>query len=132
MPTDLRIVVPNRPGAAREIFAAVAAEDINIEGVCGDIRPGEKWGYIHILVEDVATAKRVVEDAGFEITSMHEVELLPIENRPGALADTFQGFAEKGISVDVLYLGFGDRLVIGTEEMHPERPGVKMSDVKFP
>lgn len=52
MPMDLRIVLPNRPGAALQVFGALAAEGINIEGVSGDIRPGERWGYIHILVED--------------------------------------------------------------------------------
>jgi hypothetical protein len=132
MPTDLRVVLPNRPGAAREMFAAIAKQGINIEAVCGDIRPGEKWGYIHVLVEDAEKTQRIVEEVGFEVTSIHDVELMEIENRPGSLAETFEEFAEKGISVDVLYLAFGDRLVIGTEEMHPERPGVKMSDVKFP
>jgi hypothetical protein len=129
MPTDLRVVLPNRPGAAREMFAAIAKEGINIEAVCGDIRPGERWGFIHVLVEDAAKTRQIIEDVGYEVTSIHEVELLEIENRPGTLAETFQGFADRGISVDVLYLAFGDRLVVGTEEMHPERPGVKMSDV---
>jgi len=134
MPTDLRITLPNRPGAAREAFAAVAAKNINIDAVCGDIRPGERWGYIHILVEnDVAPAAReAVEGVGFEVTNMLEVVLMELENRPGALAERFQDFADRGISVDVVYIAFGDKLIVGTEDMHPDRPGVKMSDVKFP
>jgi hypothetical protein len=132
MPMDLRIVLPNRPGAALQVFEALAAEGINIEGVSGDIRPGERWGYIHILVEDGPQARRIIEGTGFEITNIRDVDVISIENRPGALAEIFRDFAAKGISVDVLYGAFGDRLVLATEESHPDRPGVKMSDVKFP
>lgn len=131
MAFDLRVVVPNRPGSAAELLEALAAADINIEGACGDLRPGERWGYLHLLV-DQDRAAEIVESAGFEVTNRFDVDLIAIENRPGAMAETIRAFAAKGANIDVLYVAAGDRLVIGTEDRRPQRPGIKMSEVGYP
>jgi hypothetical protein len=132
MAFDLRIVLPNRPGAAAQLFEALADDGINIEGACGDLRPGERWGYIHVLVDDEGRASEIVEEAGFEVTDRHEVDLIQIENKPGAMAQTIRGLADTQTNIDVLYVAAGDRLVIGTEDRRPKRPGVKLIDVREP
>lgn len=132
MPTDLRIVLPNRPGAAGQLFKVLGDEGINIEGACGDLRPGEKWAFVHVVVEDGAAAQRLVEAAGFQVTNTREVDLISVENRPGAFGELFQDLAEKELNVDILYTAANNRLVLGTEDMYPDRPGVRMADVRFP
>lgn len=132
MPFDLRVVVPNRPGAAAELLEALAADGINIEGACGDLRPGERWGYLHVLVDDQERAEEIVEKAGFEVSDRHEVDLIPIENRPGAMAETIRAYAAKETNIDVLYVAAGDTLVIGTEDRRPQRPGIKLTDIRNP
>ena len=127
MAFDLRVVVPNRPGAAAELLEALADDGVNIEGACGDLRRGERWGYLHVLVDDGDRAAEIVEKAGFEVTHRHEVELIRIENKPGAMAETVRSFADRQINIDVLYVAAADRLVIGTEDKRPRQPGVKMS-----
>jgi hypothetical protein len=129
---DLRIVVPNRPGSAAELLEALAAAGINIEGACGDLRRGERWGYLHVLVDDQVRASEIVEEAGFEVTDHCEVELIDIENRPGAMAATIRSFAARGTNIDVLYVAAGDRLVVGTEDKRPPRRGIKMPKAKYP
>jgi hypothetical protein len=131
MAFDLRVVLPNRPGAAAELLDALAAAEVNIEGACGDLRQGERWGYLHLLVEDLGAAE-VVERAGFQITDQHEVDLIHIENKPGAMAQVIRAIAERGTNIDVLYVAAGDRLVVGTEDRRPLRPGVKMSEIRLP
>lgn len=132
MATDLRIVLPNRPGAAAQLFKLLGDEGINIDGACGDLRPGEKWAFVHVVVEDGPTAQSLVEASGFQVTNAREVDVVRVENRPGALGELFQDLADKEINVDILYTVANNRLVLGTEDMYPDRPGVRMSDVKFP
>ena len=117
MPTDLRIVLPNRPGAMAHICELIADAGINVLGTCGDLRPGERWGFIHVVLEEGPAAKEAVEAAGYEVTSDRPVDLIPLVNEPGALAKILKDYAERGVNIDVAYIASGDRLVIGTEDM---------------
>jgi hypothetical protein len=132
MAVDLRIVVPNRPGTAAEMCDAIARAGVNIDGFCGDLRPGERWGYLHVLVEDGARARRAVEEIGFEVLHERRADIVEIENRPGALAELLRSYSERGINIESLYMSSRGWLVISTEEMLDERPGIKMGDAKYP
>lgn len=132
MPRDLQIVVPNRPGVGRELFRAIADAGINIDGMCADLRPGERWVYVHVLVEDGATTRAVIEERGVEVAADREVMVLDLEDRPGAVYEVLERMAAEGKNVEVVYMATRTRLVIGTEDMHEPRVGVRMEDVKFP
>jgi hypothetical protein len=132
MAVDLRIVVPNRPGTAAEMCDAIARAGVNIDGFCGDLRPGERWGYLHVLVEDGARARRAVEEIGFEVLHERRADIVEIEDRPGALAELLRSYSERGINIESLYMSSRGWLVISTEEMLDERPGIKMGDAKYP
>ena len=96
MPTDLRVVLPNRPGALVEALAALAESGVNIDSFCGEVRPGERWGFLHLLVEDAGAASAALQGVGFEITGEHEVDVIEIEDRPGALAEMVKRYADAG------------------------------------
>ena len=131
MTTDLRIVIPNQPGRAARLLEALAEAGINLDGICGDIRPGETWGFMHLLVEDADLAASIVESQGMEITSRHTVNLHDLENRPGAIAETLRSYREKEENVEVIYSISGDRMVVGTDLMRDEIHGVSMKDAKY-
>ena len=131
MAFDLRVVLPNRPGTVVQVLEAVASEGVNVEGFCGDIRPGERWGYIHLLVEDAGGAVRGIERAGYEVTGQHRVDLIEIEDQPGALAEATARYSRDGRNIEVLYVASGSRIVIGTEDMQEERFGVRMKDARY-
>ena len=132
VPRNLQISVPNRPGIGREMFKAIADEGINIDGVCVDLRPGERWVYVHMLVDDAATTRRAIESMGLEVAGDREVAVLEIEDKPGAVYEVLERLASEGKNVEVLYMATRTRLVIGTEDMHEPRVGVKMKDAQFP
>ena len=132
MPRDLRIVVPDRPGAGRELFEAIAAAGINIDGVASDIRPGERWVAVHILVDDGPRTRAAIEGAGFEISGDREVDVVQLEDRPGAVYEVLQAAAAEQKNIEVIYLATGTRLVIGTEDLHEPRHGVRMEDARWP
>ena len=128
MKTDLRVVVANRHGAALALFDAIAAAGVNVDGMCGDLRRGERWGYIHVLTDDGPGARAAIERAGFECAAEQSVDAIEVEDRPGAIADVLRPFHEADRNISVLYIATGSRVVVGAEDMLEERPGVKLSD----
>ncbi len=131
MATDLRFVIPNQPGRCARVLEALAEAGVNLDGVCGDIRPGDTWGFLHVLVGDPDKATAVLEQQGIEITSRHEVDIVDIEDRPGAIAEAMRVRSERGDNVEVLYTLTGHRMVIGTDAMREPIRGVRMKDARY-
>lgn len=123
MATDLTIVLPDRPGALSAAWDRLRDAGVNIDGTCSFPARGQTWAILHVLVEDGGVARKAVEEAGFQVDEERDVAVHHLENRPGALAEVFHSYVEQGRNVDLMYLGADNRLVIGTDEMHRERPG---------
>lgn len=130
MLTDLRLVLPNRPGTMIAALDAIARAGINVEAIAGDLRPGEMWGYLHVLVRDGSAARQAVEDAGFQVTSEHEVQVLDVDDRPGALVDAFRSFSKDGRNIETAYMANG-RVVVGTEDMRRSVLGRRIEDARY-
>ncbi len=131
MPTDLRVVLPNRPGALMQALIALRDAGVNIDSFCGEVRPGERWGFLHLLVEDAGGASGALEGVGFEITGEHEVDVVDVDDRPGGLAETVKRYADAGRNIEVLYTAGSGRVAIGTEDMQKPRFGVRMKDARY-
>lgn len=133
MATDLRIVLPDRPGAGTGVCEALSNQNINLEGMCGDLRPGEGWGYFHVAVadEDAEAAIRAIEGTGSQVLDVHAVDLIQAENRPGQLVDILAGYRDRGENLEVLYIASDNRIVIGTEKMRRPRHGVRMDQAAY-
>jgi hypothetical protein len=128
MPQDVRFVLPNRPGAAAIGFGALADAGINILAGSGDLRPGETWGFMHVLVDSGDDARAVLEEAGFEVTGVMDVSVHDIDDRPGSLLELCKSYGDDGDNVEVLYSAGNRRWVIGTESMRTEIPGRRLGD----
>jgi hypothetical protein len=130
--SDLRVVLPNRPGALTQALDALCRADINIESFCGDIRPGERWGFLHLLVHDAPAARRALDAEGFEVTSEHDVDVVPVTaDEPGGLAEAVRRYSDDNRNIEVLYTAGDGNVVIGTEDMQKPRFGVRMEDAKY-
>ena len=114
-----------------EALTALGEAGVNIDSFCGDLRPGERWGFMHLLVEDPGDARAALERAGFELTGEHAVELVGIENRPGALAEAVKRYSDEGRNIEVLYTASSGRVAIGTEDMQKPRYGVRVKDARY-
>jgi hypothetical protein len=128
MAVDLRVVLPHRPGTFLSVCDALAQEDINLEGFAADLRPGEKWGFAHLLFTDATRAIEIIEELGLEILDVHDVEVIKSENIPGSLAEIVRAFSDRGENIEVLYTAADNHIVIGTEAMRRPITGVKVKD----
>lgn len=128
MSTDLRLAVANRPGTLARACDVLTAAGVTVEGISGDLRPGEKWGYVHMLVDEAEKAKSVLDQEGIEVIGEHAVELVEITG--SNLAEVVTSYTGDR-NMEVFYPTLDGRLAIGTEDMRPERPGVRMGDARY-
>ncbi len=130
MSTDLRLAVANRPGTLARACHVLADAGVAVEGISGDLRPGEKWGYVHVLVDDAAKAHSALDRAGIEVIGEHNVEVVEITSGAN-LGEIVTGYTGPDRNMEVFYPTLDGRLAIGTEDMRAERPGVRMGDARY-
>ena len=97
MAYDLKIEIPNEPGALERVAAAVTDAGVNIAAATctGPAEIAE----LHILVPH---AEPVIVEA-------HDV--------PGELADMARKVAHAGINIDLLYVATRNRVVFGAADL---------------
>jgi hypothetical protein len=85
MPTDLTVVLQDRPGELARLGEATGSAGVNILGMCAFT--GEGRGIIHVLVDDpkARAARTALEDAEMGVADEREVLVVDIEDRPGTL-----------------------------------------------
>ena len=115
MAKNLTIHLEDRPGALAEMGEALGKSVVNIDGICGASCEGV--GVLHILVEDPAAARSVVEQAGFEVQIERDVLVVNIVDRPGELGNIARTLANAGVNIDLLYLTASMDLVIGVDDL---------------
>jgi hypothetical protein len=115
MPKDLTVYLEDRPGALARLGEALGKADVNIEGICGMTFEGK--GVIHILVEDAAKARRVLEVNKIQASEPMEVLVLEVEDRPGNLGNIARRLANAEINIRLAYLATSTRLVIGVDDL---------------
>lgn len=119
MPTDLTVILEDRPGTLAELGEATGRAGVNIEGVCGF--PCEGQGVIHVLVEDARRGREALEQAGLRVAGERDVIVTPVEDRPGEFGAILRRIADAGVNVDLAYLATGTRLVIGANDLERVR-----------
>jgi hypothetical protein len=119
MMKDLTVILEDRPGTLADMLEALGKAGINIEGACG--YPIEGKGIIHILVEDVAAARRTLEEVGIEVGDEREVLVLEVEDRPGAGGEVARRIANAGVNVDRFYMATNNRSVIAVDDLDKAR-----------
>jgi len=122
MPTDLTVVVEDRPGRLADVGEALGRAGVNIEGIAATAGGGQ--GTIHLLVEDAAAARRALEQAGIPVQSSREVLVVEVVDRPGALGELARRIANAGVNIDLAYLATRTRLVLGSPDLERMRAAI--------
>jgi hypothetical protein len=119
MPTDLTIMLEDRPGRLADLGEALGKAGVNIEGMCGF--PCGGMGVIHVLVADGRAGRRALEAAGLMVSDERDVLLYDAEDRPGMLGKIARKLADAGVNLDLIYKATQTRLVIGTDDLNRAR-----------
>ncbi len=97
--TQLNVGIPNNPGSLARMSDKLRSAEVNIEALfCTD---GEKHSVVHLILDDVETAKLVLRDLG-EVTTT-EVLAFEVKNKPGAIAQVARLCAGAGINIRHIY-----------------------------
>lgn len=116
MPKDLMVILANRPGTLADAAEALGRAGVNIEGACGFPAAGE--GVLHVLVEDAASARSALEQAGLEVRQERDVALLDrLPDEPGTLGSALRRIADAGVNVDLIYPAADGRVVLGGDDV---------------
>lgn len=114
MPTDILIDLKSHERPLYTAAKALGDAGINIDGLSGPSTVDERL-VGHLLVEDPASAIKVLEDAGVKVVLSQDVLVLDIADKPGALAELYD--RAQVLSVDFAYLNAHAQIVIGTEKL---------------
>ena len=122
MATDLTVTLQNRPGTMADMGEALGNAGINILGAAGF--PCEGVGVMHILVEDAAAARTVLEGKGFEVSADRPVLVIDVEDTPGELGGIARRIADAGVNTDLLYVTASKSLVLGVDDLDKARAAI--------
>ena len=119
MATNLTVTLEDRPGTLAQLGEAFGAAGVNINGGCAVTSGGEGW--VHVLVDDAASARAVVEGAGLTVSGEREVVMVDAEDRPGELGAVSRRFANAGVNVELFYVSNGMQLVFVVDDAEKAR-----------
>jgi hypothetical protein len=93
------VTCENRPGEFARMAEAIAARNINIDTVAG-VGFADR-GAVGILTGDEDGTRAALREAGLEFRECETVDV-PLEDRPGKLAEACRRLADAGVNIDML------------------------------
>jgi len=124
MSRDIKVLLDDRPGALATVAEALGKAGINIDGICGfacERKVGEDREFVthftHILVDDAATAKKVLREAKVDVVDETEVIVPDIRDKPGELARVCRKLGDADVNIDFFYTASKNRVVLGVNDL---------------
>jgi hypothetical protein len=126
MPTDLTVILDDRPGELARLGEITGTAGINIQGFAAFT--GEGRGVIHVLLDDdaVPRAREALEQADMGVADEREVLVVDVDDRPGSLGELARELAEANVNIELAYTTYGGvRLVIATDDLDNARAAIE-------
>jgi hypothetical protein len=101
---ELKIRIPDRPGALGEVTAALAERKVNLRAVNAWVEGDE--GVIRLIVDKVPAARKALSAQGWQVEEVDVVEV-ELADKPGALADKAVALGKAGVNITHVFVGPG-------------------------
>lgn len=102
--TQFSVFLVNKPGVLAQICQKLADDKINILAMT--MMDSMEHGVLRLVAEDARKARRTIANLGVPSTET-EVLMVPMPNRPGALADVVGRLAGAHVNVNYAYCTTG-------------------------
>jgi hypothetical protein len=123
MPTDLTVILQDRPGELARLGEVAGTAGVNLHGIAAFT--GQGRGIVHVLIDDgaLSAARAAFKEARLGIADEREVLVVDVADRPGSLGELARTLAEANVNVDLAYTTFGAtvRIVIATDDLQSAR-----------
>ena len=97
---QLTVFVENKQGTLVSITKTLSENNVNMRAL--SIAETQDFGMLRLIVDDTATAEKVLADEGYLIKT-NDVVGVKIGDAPGKLSDALAVLDEKKINMDYLY-----------------------------
>ena len=97
---QLTVFVENKQGSLVSITKTLSENNVNMRAL--SIAETQDFGMLRLIVDDTATAEKVLADEGYLIKT-NDVVGVKIGDAPGKLSDALAVLDEKKINMDYLY-----------------------------
>lgn len=97
---QLTVFVENKQGSLVSVTDTLSKHEVNIRAL--SIAETQDFGMLRLIVNDTATAEKVLSEAGYLI-KINEVVGIKIGDAPGKLSAALNVLDEKKINIDYLY-----------------------------
>lgn len=97
---QLTVFVENKPGALVSITDTLSKHDINLRAL--SIAETEEFGILRLIVNDEATAEKILSEEGYLI-KITDVVGVKIGDAPGKLSGALRVLDENSINMEYLY-----------------------------
>ena len=101
---QVSVFVENTPGSASDIIDTLSKEGINIRALA--IADTSEYGIMRLIADDPDRAKAVLLDRGIMVKRTR-VFAVPLEDKPGGLAEILHILKNESISVEYMYAFVG-------------------------
>ena len=121
MPTDLEVILHDKPGELARVGEVAGSAGVHIRGIAAFT--GDGHGVIHVLVDDadVDAAVRALKAEHMKVADQREVLVVEVGNRTGSLGELARELAEANVNVELAYSAFGGAVVVATDDMRSAR-----------
>jgi hypothetical protein len=97
---QLTVFVENKQGTVVSITDTLSKNDVNIRAL--SIAETQDFGMLRLIVNDTATAEKVLAEEGYLI-KVNDIVGVKIGDAPGKLSSALSVLDEKKINIDYLY-----------------------------
>jgi hypothetical protein len=94
------LYLENRPGELARITKKLALEKVNLDGI--SVANSPDVALVQLVVSNAAATRRVLKSDGVAFTEQ-KVVLVPLENKPGALAEVVTHLSKAKININYVY-----------------------------
>jgi hypothetical protein len=97
---QISIFMENRPGALEQVTGVLSKANINIRAL--SLADTSDFGILRLIVNDAATAKKVLQEGGFTVKRT-DVVAVEVPDRPGGLHSILAVLSKHAVNVEYMY-----------------------------